>query len=187
MTLLHDVEESKKEKKKKKKLRQAEERAWLEARASLTSPPPLPRATRQADPSALKEWLHALGSDRVVAATKSSVMIAANGVMLAIAAHALYGDLAFGPIVPLALTNLLSLVFSIASARAVREGDFEQPPEPLRQSREELFAALSHELHLRAEALAKSRARLRTAYTVLLGGVVLAALTFVVSAVLERG
>ena len=187
MTLLNDLEETKKEKKKKKKLRLAEERAWLEARASLTSPPPLPRAERRVDPTALQEWLHALSNDRLVAATKSSVMIAANGVMLAIAAHALYGALAFGPIVPLALTNLLSLVFSIASARAVREGDFEQPPEPLQQSREELFSALSHELHLRADALAKSRARLRTAYTVLLGGVVLATLTFVLSAVLERG
>ena len=185
MTLLVDTEEpSKKDKKKKKKARLAEERAWLEARAAASAPALRPSTTRQTELVALQEWLHALGSDRVVAATKSSFMVAANGIMIAIAAHALYDEPALGPLVPLAVTSLLAMVLSVAAARAVKEGDFETPPRPLEQTPDELLAMLSHELYLRTDALAKSRARMRSAYSVLLGGLALSALTFVISAVL---
>lgn len=169
------ADESKKERKKQKRLRKAEERAWLEQRLAEAATASRSRAT---DAVALTEWNHVLASDRLIAVTKASLLVTLNGVMLAIAAHALYAEPMFGPLVPLALTNLLSLAFSVAAARSVKEGNYEAPVEPLEQSREELLASLSHELKLRSESLAKCRRRLRPAYGVLLGGMLLSAATF---------
>ncbi len=169
------ADESKKERKRQKKLRKAEERAWLEQRLAEAA---AAGRSRPQDVVALTEWNHVLASDRLVAVTKASLLVTLNGVMLAIAAHALYAQPAFGPLVPLALTNLLSLVFSVAAARSVREGDFQAPVEPLEQSREELLGSLANELKLRAESLARCRRRLRPAYGVLLGGLLLSAVTF---------
>lgn len=193
-------------KKKGKKKRKAEQRArQLEAqRVTIPPTPPAPGSAAPApleaepQPTAmlpkLQKWLQPLAAgldaDRAVTATRSSFMIAINCVMLALTAHALYRDPGPGSLwaalIPLALTNLLSLLFAVLSAQAQEkptgldelwtksDGEYEAAL----QNKERIFATLTQELHLHGAALARGRKHLRTAYNVLLGGVVLSAVTF---------
>ncbi|MBK7861773.1 MAG: hypothetical protein IPJ65_24785 [Archangiaceae bacterium] len=223
------VAKKEKKKRKKEKKREAERARALEAEgrqaratpsmsaleldgtapaapAAATAPAPAPAPMVHIEPprARAQKWLQpiarGLDNDRMLTATKSSFMIAINGTMLAITAHALYRDPGEGTLwlalVPLALTNLFSLVFAIVSAQ-VRErptnfdqlwekndSEYEPALGAMLESKERIFGAISEELHLHGAALAKSRRHLRTAYHVLGGGMVLTALTFAVCLVL---
>lgn len=215
------AEETKKEKKKRKKAqRKAEKLEHEELRAKMEAAYPRVKATppthldlakvaeeapkekeKDKDKKAvsLADWLRPvarqLDSDRSVTATKSSFLIAINCVMLSLTAHSLYRDAGAGTLwtalIPLALTNVLSLGFAIFSAQvrekpttldamwSMPEAEYEPAIASMLQSKERLYATLTEELHLQGAALASSRKYLRTAYNVLLGGIGLSLVTFV--------
>ena len=129
-------------------------------------------------PMGLRSVLRTLDDDRKVTAARASLLVAVNTLMLAGLAHALYRGPDDGALwwalVPFALTSVLSLVFAGLSALA-----FDGPLEPELTLRQRWHAP-GEELEARELALVRSRLYLRTAYRVLLGGVVLSALTFAV-------
>jgi|GEM_PF-3205952 len=211
--------DSKKDKKKwKKKMKKAEE---LHRRALVEKldqehprldgkPVELPPAPIKAPPSLrIQAWLRsatkALDAQRAMTSQKSSFLVAINCVMLAIASHGLYsGPLEVGPLkwalIPLALTNVLSLGFAILSAQLSRTGttlnqlwsvpadQFDANIAALLQHKQRAYASLSSDLHLEGVELSHRQAYLRTSYNVLLGGVTMSALLFAVClAVATRG
>ncbi len=147
-----------------------------------------------------QKWLQpmarGLDAERMLLATKSSFLIGINGLMLAVTAHALYGTAELGvraaALLPLALTNLLSLVFALASAQvreatgtldtlwAKADAEYEPALAEVLQSKDRIAEAFAQELHVHGAVLERARRWLRTAYHVLLGGAVLSALTFAV-------
>lgn len=186
------VEESKKERKARRKLEKQQLRSKPEAAQPRVEP-------KTADvPRRLAKWwgplARTLDSDRSLTATKSSFLIAINCLMLSATAHSAssnpHGGALGLALVPLALTNLLSLAFAVLSAQVrdeptaldavLRMSDdaYEPALAHLLQDREQLFHTLGSGLHLHGSALVKSRRHLRTAYHVLLGGVALTAVTF---------
>jgi len=170
------------------------------------SPPPPPPLQKGQPPRAgaikirAQKWLQpiarGLDSERLLVATKSSFLIGINGLMLAVSAHAFYGTEVLSwrsaALIPLAVTNLLSLVFAVASA-SVREAsgrldllwaktDDEYAPAlaEVLETKESLGEAFAEELHVHGAALEQSKRYLRSGYHVLLGGAVLSAVTFTV-------
>jgi hypothetical protein len=193
-------------KKARKRVREQLEREQQELKERLEAQFPPVKAAKQGELPVeaavtgrrVEEWLppvaRGLDSDRVLMATKSSFMIAINCLMLSVTAHTLYTQAdenrLWVALIPLALTNVLSLLFAIASAQ-VRERQtalgalwelpdekFEPALEQMLVSRGRIYGALAGDLHLHGAALARSHRLLRTAYHVLLGGVVLSAATF---------
>jgi hypothetical protein len=172
-------------------------------RASPPRPPPLDAPPAPAAPLKIRaqKWLQpmarSLDHERLLLATKSSFLIAINGLMLAVSAHALYGTTELGPraasLIPLALTNLLSLVFAIASAQvreadgaldtlwAKADGDYEPALADVLQSKERIAEAFAQELHVHGAVLDRARRWLRTGYHVLAGGAVLSGLTLAIA------
>jgi hypothetical protein len=143
----------------------------------------------------VRRWLRpvmtSIDHDRIVAATKSSLLIAVNALMLSVTALALFRGPLDGhrwwALLPLALTNMLSLAFATFAAQAG-----ERPAE-LEEWWEQEVAAhevhrweqarrmLAAELDARGAALSISRLHLRTAYRLLVGGLMLSALIFAAS------
>jgi hypothetical protein len=207
-------EETKKDKrKKKKKLKKAEEKARQALRSQIEAQHPRVDATPltdlghriAAEPKItaglpIQEWLgpvsRTLDNHRLLTANKASVMIGINCLMLAVGAHSLsrvFGSGSLGLVlIPLTLTNILSLAFAILSAQVHEKPTaldqlWQLPPdeyEPalttMLQNRERVYGTLTGEVHQYGAALGRSRSRLRTAYNILLGGVVLSGLTFVI-------
>jgi hypothetical protein len=146
----------------------------------------------------IQAWLRpvakTLDTHRLLNANKSSFLIAINCVMLSIAAHALYRQLDAGPLqwalIPLVLTNLLSLAFAIFSAQvrqqpttldelfAMPEEEYDPAVNALLQDKQRVYETLSHDLHLLGADLNQRQKHLRTAYNVLLGGVALSTCLF---------
>lgn len=206
-------EETKKEKKKKKKkLKKAEEKAQEALRLQIEAQHPRVDATPLTDLGhtiasepkiaaglPIQEWLdpvsRTLDNHRILTANKASVMIGINCLMLAVAAHSMTRAAGAGALglvlIPLTLTNILSLVFAILSAQIHEKptaldqlwelpaDEYEPALTTMLQNRERVYGTLTGEVHQYGAALGRSRTRLRTAYNVLLGGVVLSGITFV--------
>lgn len=204
------VEETKKERKAKKKLEKQQRReellATLQAQQRRPDLPPVassevvaplggaPAKVPRGVQKLISPVARTLASDRTLTATKASFLIAINCLMLSVTAHSLYSNPGTGSLwlalIPLALTNILSLAFAVWSAQVREEptaldqvlalpGDQYEPAlAHLLESREQVFHTLGNELHLHGAELVKSRRHLRTAYNVLLGGVALTAVTF---------
>ena len=216
-----EEEESKKDKKKKKKKKKkAEERERRELleqmdaehpRLDGTPLAPTPEKVKEEakaiaeDPKAhkslqLQSWLkpvsRTLENHRVLAAHKSSFLIAINCLMLSIAAHSLYRGIEAGPLqwalLPLALTNVLSLTFAILSAQVrttvtaldelwlAPNDDYAPAVAALLQDKQKVYETLSSDLHLMGADLTHRQNHLRTAYNVLLGGVAASTCLFAV-------
>ena len=197
-----------KAKKKLKKLKKKEakrQRALLErfppnpVHLDGTQPEQLELAARDLRVSAnhlIQDWLRPelrnLESNQLVAAQKSSAMIAINCLMLTISALAVLRvtDVRlWWAVVPLALTNLLSLVFAIRSAQiqprttfdelcAMPEEDYEPALTSILQDKKHLNSSMRRDLRLLGADLNRRQQYLGTAYNVLLGGLPLSSLMF---------
>lgn len=196
---------SKKEKKKRKKQqKKAEERERRETLERMDAAHPrldlvALKETEKAPPEEVKPqaalriqaWLRpvskSLDLQRTLTAQKSSFVIGINCLMLAIAAHAIYSGLGPGQLkwamIPLALTNVLSLTFAILSAQvqqkpsaldelwAMPADEYQPAVASMLQDKPRAYAALADDLHHAGAELVQRQKHLRTAYSVLLGGV----------------
>ena len=203
--------EQKKRKKQQRKAEERERRLALE-RADAAHPrldqTPLKEAEKAGpeDPKLapglrLEDWLgpvsNRLEAQRSLTAHQASFVVGINCLMLSIAAHAIYSGLDGSQLrwamIPLALTNVLSLTFAILSAQvrqqattldalwALPADGYEQGVAALLLDKHRAWASLSDDLHLLGADLASSRNHLRTAYSVLLGGVAVSAAVFAIS------
>ncbi len=215
--------DSKKDKKKwKKKMKKAEEQQKratvekldanhprLDGKPSALPTAPPADAKDLPSPMKVQVWLmeasKSLDLQRMLTAQKSSFLIGINCIMLSIASHGLYsGPPEVGPLkwalIPLALTNVLSLTFAILSAQLGQPGttlnqlfsvpsdQFDSGVAALLADKARAYASLSNDLHLDGVELSNRQRHLRTAYSVLLGGVAASALLFAVClAVATRG
>jgi hypothetical protein len=206
------ADDTKKDKKKKKKLlkkllkkERDELRAQMDAAHPRVDATPFTDLTKTPDEPKLapglpvQEWLvpvsRTMDNHRILTANKSSFMIAINCLMLAIAAHTIVRAGGAGTLwwvlIPMALTNVLSLTFAILSSQirekptaldelwAMPPDEYEPALTAMLQNKERVYGTLTNELHLHGTALGHARKHLRTAYNVLLGGIVLSGCTFV--------
>ncbi len=213
-----EAESRKERKKKKKKQKKAQQHARQELLARMNAEHPRLDGVQSAelgktavDPAQpalrIQAWLRqvsaSLDTQRILTAHKSSYLIAINCVMLSIAAHSIYRGLAAGPLqwvlIPLALTNVLSLTFAILSAQvkqhtsaidqlwAMPADDYEPAVTSMLQNRKRAYETLSSDLHELGAELSQRQKHLRSAYRVLLGGVAASACLFALSAAMAAG
>ncbi len=192
--------ESKKERKKRKKKEKHEHRLEAAQPGIDAAAEPAPEPQQAPPQMRLQTWLKAvsqgLESDRVVTAQKSNFLIAINCLMLSIAAHSIYRDFEFSPLqwalLPLALTNVLSLAFAVFAAQfrlqptaleelwAMPSDEYEPAVAARLQDKQRVYADLNTDLRVLGADLSKRHRHLRTGYNVLLGGVALSTCLFVV-------
>ncbi len=149
-------------------------------------------------PRRLREWYgiaaRTLDQMQIIAAQKSNTLITANALMLAAAGLCVsrveVGSIVGWALVPLALTNVLSLGFAIASAQVrqtttldelwqMPDDAYEHALMQIVGDKQHLLGSLRRDLHRAGANLTARQKLLHTAYNVLLGGVPLAALMFV--------
>lgn len=205
----HEQSEEPKDKKKNKKQKKKEEKKRREFLERFPAAPPQFDATHPAQlaPQALalpmsssrslQGWLRPasrnLNNSQIVAAQKSSALIAINCLMLSIAALSVYRELGAGrlwlALIPLALTNGLSLAFAILSAQvqqnttldelcSLPEEEYEPALTAIIQNKEHLYLSLRRDVRALGTDLGHRQKHLRTAYNVLLGGIPLSIFVF---------
>ncbi len=217
-TPLEDKDEARSEKKKEKKRRKKEEkrRKELLERFSLpTNPtPPAGGAAQNETPEhpltaepmnnegksgkRVEAWsrttARALTAKQLIIAQRANVLIGVNALMLSVAAFSVYRTVDLGELwwafIPLGLTNLLSLVFALISARVSREitplDELCSMPQETYQGalmalvndKERVSTVLANEIYQLGGELTRREKHLGTALNVLLGGLPLSAMMF---------
>jgi len=216
---VEDEEVVRSEKKKEKKLRKKEvkRRRELLERFSLPTVPtppgnkvPTPGSAESALPTAPPEtpaapssrraasWLRrasrGIAASEMVVAHKASVLIAVNCMMLSLSAFSVHRSIDQGRMwwafLPLALTNVLSLIFALRSAQVSDERstlteltlmpqeDYQSALVSLVNDKERVVRTTAHETYVLRGDLTRRQSHLRTAINVLTGGVPISVLMF---------
>lgn len=217
-TPVEDETELRSEKKKEKKRRKKEEkrrRELLERFSLPTSPTPpggmpaqnetgvaaMAAPTMQAEgksPKRIVAWARnttqALNSRLVIVAQRANLLIGINALMITVAVISIYRTIDLGQLwwafIPLALTNALSLVFALMSARlspevspleelcSMPQEHYQAELTSLVNDKERVSTVLANEVYRLGGELTRREKNVGTALNVLLGGLPLSALMF---------
>lgn len=212
---VEDEDETRTTKKKEKKRRKKEEkhRRELVERFSLPTTPSPPPATSPAALAALpigaepnrgragsriEAWsltaARSLHAKQLIISQRANLLIGVNAFMLSVAAVALYRVAGAGQLwwafMPVGLTNILSLLFALLSARvrpemtpleelcAMPQEDYQGALLALVNDQERVQTVLANEIYQLGTELTWREKHLGTAVNVLLGGLPLSAVIF---------